>query len=92
MRSPRPIPRNMRGAVPIRFEPQEDLPMAARAKVDDPAFRIVEYIGVDEVRIKDTPTGRLYHFGEDPEEIKVAIHIMDLNYLRAVGLLRMRNG
>ena len=94
MRSPRPIPRNMRGAVPIRFEPQEDLPMAARAKVDDPAFRIAEYIGVDEVKIKptDTPSGRAYHFGEDPEEIKVAIHIMDLNYLRAVGLLRMRNG
>ena len=94
MRSPRPMPRNMRGAVPIRFEPQEDLPMAARAKVDDPAFRIVEYIGVDEVEIKagDTPSGRAYHFGEDPEEIKYAIHIMDLNYLRAVGLLRMRGG
>jgi len=81
----------MRGAVPVRFEPQEDLPMAARAKVDDPAFRIVEYIGVDEVELKG-PTGRLYHLGEDPEEIKVAVHIMDLNYLRAVGLIRMRNG
>ena len=91
MRSPRPMPRNMRGAVPIRFEPQEDLPMAARSKVDDPAFRIVEYIGVDEVKVKG-PTGRLYHFGEDPEEIKYAIHTGDLNWLRAVGLLRMRNG
>ena len=84
------MPRNMRGAVPVRFEPQEDLPMAARSKVDDPAFRIIEYIGVDEVKVQG-PTGRLYHFGEDPEEIKYAIHTGDLNWLRAVGLLRMRN-
>jgi len=81
----------MRGAVPIRFDPQEDLPMAARAKVDDPAFRIIEYIGIDEVKVKG-PTGRLYHFGENPEEIKYPIHTGDLNYLRAVGLLRMRGG
>lgn len=89
MRSPRPIPRNMRGAVPIKFPPHEDLKMAARSKADDPMFRIVEYIGVDEVELKG-PTGRTYHLGEDPEETKVAVHIMDLNYLRAVGLIAMR--
>jgi hypothetical protein len=62
--------------------------MNGKSKAEDPAFRIVEYIGVDEVKIKNTPTGRLYHFGEDPEEIKVPVHIGDLNYLRAVGLIR----
>lgn len=78
-----------RGGVLINFPPQEDLPMGARAKVDDPDFRIVEYIGVDEVEVKG-PTGRVYHLGEDPEETKVAVHVMDLNYLRAVGLIKMR--
>ena len=93
MRSPRPMPRNMRGAVPINFPPEEDLPMNARSKLDDPDFRIGEYIGVEEVTIggKNTPSGRTYHFGEDPEEIKYAIHIDDLNYLKAVGLIRMRS-
>jgi len=87
------MPRNMRGAVPINFPPEEDLPMNARSKLDDPAFRISEYIGIDEVELKagDTPSGRAYHFGEDPEEIKYAIHIDDLNYLKAVGLIRMRS-
>ena len=78
-----------RGGVLVDFPPQEDLPMGARAKVDDPNFRIVEYIGVDEVKLKG-PTGRMYHFGEDPEEIKVVVHHLDLNYLRAVGLIAMR--
>lgn len=88
MRAPRarPIPR---GGVPINFPPQEDLPMKARAKVDDPDFRVVEYIGIDEVEVKG-PTGRNYHLGEDPEETKVPVHVMDLNYLRAVGLIKMR--
>ena len=78
-----------RGGVLVNFPPQEDLPMGAKAKVDDPDFRIVPYIGVDEVKVKG-PTGRMYHFGEDPEEIKVAVHVMDLNYLRAVELIAMR--
>lgn len=84
------MPRNMRGAVAIKFPPQEDLPMAAKSKAENPDFRIVEYIGIDEVKISDTPTGRVYHLGEDPEETQVAVHIMDLNYLRAVGLIAMR--
>ena len=79
-----------RGGVLINFPPQEDLPMNGTLKSRDPAFREVEYIGVDEVKIKDTPTGRRYHFGEDPEEIMVLVHHLDLNYLRAVGLLKMR--
>ena len=78
-----------RGGTLINFPPQEDLPMQAKSKANDSMFRIVEYIGVDEVEVKG-PTGRMYHFGEDPEEIKVLVHIMDLNYLRAVGLIRMR--
>ena len=83
-----------RGGVLIDFPSDPDLPMAAKSKVDDPAFRIAEYIGVDEVEIKagDTPSGRAYHFGEDPEEIKYAVHTQDLAWLRAVGLIGMRHG
>lgn len=61
--------------------------MKARAKADDKDFRILEYVGVEDVKIMG-PSGRMYHFGEDPEEIKVAIHLTDINYLRAVGLIR----
>jgi len=61
--------------------------LGAVPKRDHPEFRKLEYIGVDEIKIQG-PTGRNYHFGEDPDKCEVLIHILDINYLKALGLIR----
>jgi len=61
--------------------------LGAVPKRDHPEFRKLEYIGVDEVRIQG-PSNRNYHFGEDPDKNEVDIHILDINYLKALKLVR----